>query len=108
MEASETQEAPAKASHEITVGPTQAFDAKGVVRTVWALKCSCGHKGQAIDQSGIGREARLHTLELQLLEMGALIGTLFAALEGMAGQLAAAGIVPPDAPMPEPPTEPAG
>lgn len=105
-------DAPAgRPAHEISIGPTQAFDAKGIARTVWALRCSCGHTGKAIDQAGIGREARLHALELQVLEMGGMLAAAFAALEGMSAAMQQHGIVPPvepDAPMPEPPTEPVG
>lgn len=100
--------APAGVAHEIQIGPTQTFDAKGIARTVWQMRCSCGHAGKAIDQSGIGREARLHALELQVLELGAMVGTAFAAMEAMSEAMRAHGIEPvpaPDAPMPEPPTE---
>lgn len=114
MEATEDQAetpAPQRVAHDVKIGPTQTFDAKGVVRQVWMLECSCGAKGRAIDQSGIEREARLHGLEMQVRELSAMVGTAFIALEGMSAAMQAAGIVPPgepDAPMPEPPTEPAG
>lgn len=91
-------DAPAGALHEMQVGQTQAFDAKGVVRPVWVLKCRCGFTGKAIDQSGIGREARLHALEMQLGEIAGLANGLLLAFSGLAEACRAAGIEPVEPP----------
>jgi hypothetical protein len=92
-------DAPAGSSHEMQVGSTQAFDAKGVVRVVWALRCSCGFTGKAIDQSGIGREARLHALEMQLGEIAGLANGLLLAFSGLAQACREAGIEPAQPPV---------
>lgn len=105
-ETSETAEAPRPAAHEMQVGPTNAFDAKGVVRTVWALKCSCGFTGKAIDQSGIGREAKIHALEVQVAEVAQMVAGAYMALESMALVMREAGLEPPaepNMPMPDVP-----
>lgn len=87
-------DAPAGGRHEMQVGQTQAFDARGIARTVWVLRCSCGYTGKAIDQSGIGREARLHALEMKLGEVVGMVNGLLLAFSGLAEACQAAGIEP--------------